>query len=149
MIMGAIGFLGCIAVIFRDRSGSWALLIITTLSVALIGASVFNKLSLTKDGIIVETAQANLSALESVEKGLQLNVAAVQKLSERVDKLAQLTGQSGTGQTGNGTGNQAQTSAHEIDALIKENKTALDAITQSNQAVRSKVLELNRQMRIF
>jgi hypothetical protein len=147
MVMGTIGFIGCIVAFLRDPRGSWALLVITVLSVALIGASVFNKLSLTTSGIVVETAQASLSALDDVEKGLRLNVEAVQKLSERVDKIAELTSALGTQpqapQSINDKANQIPAKAQEIDTLIKQNKSTLDAIAQSTNKVR----ELSRVLK--
>ena len=83
---------------------------------------------------------------KNVEKGLRLNVEAVQKLSERVDRIPQLTSALGTQpqtpQHINEKANQIPANAKDIDTLIQQNKVTLDAIKKSTEAVSANLSRL-------
>lgn len=102
MVIGAIALLGCIVALIRNDFG-WTLTVVAVLAVALIGASVFTKISVTKEGVIVETAQMSIQSLTELQKAAKANSDAITKLAVRVDQLASVSQKIATTQPGSAT----------------------------------------------
>lgn len=149
MVIGSLGFVGCIVALFLARARGWALLVVTVLSAALLGGSIFNKLSLTKEGLVVETAQANLDALQNVKQAIKLNSDALQKLSDRVDQIAKVTSALGTQpQTPNAISNQAQNIAPvsaEVNELVQKNRNTVQQLNAITEAISKNINALRSQ----
>jgi hypothetical protein len=90
MVIGVIGFLSCLYAYLIGQRSDWNLLVLLVISAAFLGASIFNRIALTKDGLIIETAQASLHGLNTLEKAVKANAEALQELKKRVDETANL-----------------------------------------------------------
>jgi hypothetical protein len=140
MVLGASGFAGCVIVLIRHGKGSFTALVLAVLSTALVGSGVLSRLSLTKDGVVVETALANLRSLESLEKGLKLNTEAIEKITARLDSVQ--IAPNGPSDSTKHTEIQSQKAAGELRDLVERNKAAVEAVAMSNQDVQQNVLKL-------
>src|SRR3712207_5865247 len=96
MVIGSLALLGCVAALFRNQS--WTLAIIAVLAVGLIGASVFNKISVTKEGVIIETAEKGAQLLQDLQAAAKSNSDAIGQLTTRVNELAAVTQKIATAQ---------------------------------------------------
>ncbi len=81
LIIGGISFFCCVYALVVEQRSDWNLIVLTLISAAFIGAGIFNSISLTPTGIIIETAQANLHGLSTLETAVTRNAEALQQLT--------------------------------------------------------------------
>ena len=146
MIVGAVALIGCvIAFIVRPNQG-WNLIVVSVLAVALIGASVFTKVSVGKDGIIIETAQLSAQVLSDLEKASKANSDAIGQLTTRVDQLAAVTKQVSAAQpTGADHASeltQISKDAQQIQGSLKLNQELLTGVGKNNQRIKMQLDKL-------
>jgi uncharacterized phage infection (PIP) family protein YhgE len=91
MIIGVIGFLACLFALYGEQKSGWDLLVMATLSAGFLGAGIFTKISLTKDGLIIESAQASAKGINDLKSAVTTNEVALLELKKRVEEIAQLT----------------------------------------------------------
>lgn len=135
MVAGTIGFLGCTVALFRSLS-NYAVLIVAILSATLIGASVFSKVSFTKEGLIVETAKQNLTSLQNLEMSAKNTAAIIDQLTNRLDSLSARVDNLLPKTTGAGaapTDKAVKDAAKAIDEAVKRNEQAIGAVGKSNE----------------
>jgi hypothetical protein len=142
MIVGSLALLGCLIALFV-RGGSWTLIVIAGLSVALIGASVFTKISVNKDGFIIETAQLSAQVLADLEKASKANADAISQLTTRVDQLAAVTQQISEAQPSAAERapalNQINQSAQKVQEALKLNNAALKNVGMNNALLQQRI----------
>ncbi|MGX1318422.1 hypothetical protein AB7M17_001875 [Bradyrhizobium sp. USDA 377] len=91
LTIGVFGFLGSLYAILVEQRSDWSPIALAVISTALSGAGIFNTVSFTKGGIIIKTAQANLSGLSALEKTVTLQADTLQQLSKRIEEIAVVT----------------------------------------------------------
>jgi hypothetical protein len=149
LAIGTIVLFGCAIAMFTNRS--WTLALIAGLAVALIGASVFTKVSVTKEGIIIETAQMSVQVLSDLQTAAKANSEAINRLTSRVNELAtitqKLTGnlQLGGQPAGSVLGEISQ-DTKQIQDNLKINENLLKGVGRNNDAIRR---QLERAIKIF
>jgi hypothetical protein len=143
MIVGAVALIGCIVIFFKRPNQGWNLSVVAVLAAALIGASVFSQISLTKDGIIIETATASNQVLVGLQQAAKTNADTIAQVSARVDQLAAVTKQISDAQSaGSATSSalsQFSQDAQKIQDALKANSALLDTIGLNNAAIKAQL----------
>jgi|GEM_PF-5433535 len=144
MIVGAVSLIGCVVALFWNRS--WSLAVVGTLAVALIGASVFNKISVTKEGVIIETAQLSAQALVDLQNAAKSNSDAIAQLTTKVNDLALITQKAlstqSTGSSDAGEINKITRDTRAIQEQIKQNDLAIQNIGRNNERITESIGKL-------
>src|SRR4051794_6508089 len=91
LVVGIFGFLCFVYALLVERRSDSNLVALALISAAFLGAGIFNKISLTKEGFIIETAQANFHSISALEAAVKANADALQQVSKRVDEVVNLT----------------------------------------------------------
>jgi hypothetical protein len=91
LVIGTIAFLVCLFAFVEQQRSGWDMLVIVVLSAGFVGAGVFNKIAVTTDGLIIESAQASQKSIRDIEAAAQKNEVVLRKLAERVEEIAKLT----------------------------------------------------------
>jgi hypothetical protein len=139
MAVGSIALMGCVVALFFNRS--WTLAIIGGLAVALIGASVFAKVSLTKEGFTIETAQLGAQALEGLKTVAQQNSNAITQLTAKVDELTNIVEKVSSSQPG-GTSHsddlkKITEGTRQIQGQVRQNELVLQNVGKSISTIKS------------
>jgi len=142
MIVGSIALLGCLIALLIGRGG-WTLVVIAGLAVALIGASVFTRISVNKDGVFIETAQLSAQVLGDLEKASKANADAVSQLTARVDALTAVTKQISEAQPAAADRApelaQISQSSQKIQEALKTNRDALTNVGKTNALIQKQI----------
>lgn len=149
MLVGALVL--TIATIAMFVVKSWTVVIVATLATALIGASVFAKVSVTKDGIIIETAKLSVAALENLEKASRANADALSSLSGRVDQLAATALKISAAQSTGGSTAAAELKEISKEATVIQNATKqtdrlLQDVEKKTELIRAQINQLSRKL---
>jgi methyl-accepting chemotaxis protein len=144
MIIGALALLGCVAALFRNQS--WTLAIIAVLAVGLIGASVFNKVSVTKEGVIIETAQLSAQVLVDLQAAAKSDSDAIGQLTTRVNELATVTQKIAaaqpSGQNHSAELNQISQDAQKIQTEVQQNRRVLQDVGKNSERLVDQLKQL-------
>ena len=137
MAVGSIALLGCVVALFRSRD--WSLAVVGGLAVALIGASVFTKVSLTKEGFTIETAQQSVQALDGLKSVAQQNSNSIVQLTTKVNELASIVEKISVSQPAGATHTEEikkiTEGTQQIQGQIKHNDAVLQNVGKSIQTI--------------
>jgi hypothetical protein len=141
MVAGSIALLGCVVALFLNRS--WSLAVVGALAVALIGASVFTKVSLTKEGFTIETAQQSVQALDGLKTVAQQNSDAITQLTSKVNDLTAIVEKIGNTQpAGNSHTDDLKKiteGTQQIQGQIKHNDAVLQNVGKSIETLNKSI----------
>jgi formylmethanofuran dehydrogenase subunit E-like metal-binding protein len=150
MIVGAIALIGCVIAFVLRPNRDWTVIIIATLAVALIGASVFTKVSVTKDGVIIETAQLSAQVLDDLQKASKANSDAISQLSTKLDQLTAVTKKVADAQPLGSVHasdlNQISQDTQKIQDALKSNNLLLNDVSANAAKLK---LQLNQAGKLF
>jgi hypothetical protein len=139
MVVGAIALIGCIVAFLVRPNQGWNLSVVAALAVALIGASVFTKVSVTTEGVTIETAQLSAQVLSDLETASKANTNAITELSVRVDQLAAVTKQVSAAQPATSSHadelGQISQDAQKIQESLKANNAILQQVGRNNALI--------------
>ena len=135
MAVGAVALLIALAGLFRGRNvGVWVLAAV--LSAALVGAGVFGRISLSKEGLIIETVVAGVESLNELRMAVDDNAMAIASLTSQIGELARVSAETpGTNPATSQAFRQILTDSNAIISDVEVNRQRLDAILQTNEAI--------------
>jgi hypothetical protein len=145
MAVGAVALLGCVIALFVNRS--WSLVAIAALAAALIGASVFTKVSVSREGLIVETAQLSAQVLTDLQAVGKANSDAIGQLTSRINELAAATQKVASGQPAGSTQtlelNKISEETKKIQGTINMNDDLLKNVGKNNELIKQQMRVLD------
>jgi long-subunit acyl-CoA synthetase (AMP-forming) len=143
--VGALVLLICVIAVFSNIRRDWVLIVMAVLSVAMIGASVFSKISLTREGVIVETAQLSAKVLVDLQTAAKANSDSIGQLNSRLDQLADVVKKIADTQPAaashSETLGQIKSNTQQIQNAVKSNEDLLKGVGQSNEILK---MQLNK-----
>jgi mevalonate kinase len=148
MVIGSLTLLGCVAAFIWRPNRDWTSLPIPVLAVALIGASVFTKVSVTKDGFTIETAQLSAQVLTDLQTVTKANSDAISQLTTRLDDLATVTKKVAEAQPANASHaaefSQITQATQKIQSILKTNQDLLKGVGANNELIKMQIESAKR-----
>jgi hypothetical protein len=92
LAIGGAGVSVLVVAVVRGRDG-WSTVAALFACVALLGAGVFSKVELSKDGFAFETLRASAQNIADLQKAVEANNAALTELTQKVNDVAQRASQ--------------------------------------------------------
>jgi len=145
MAIGAVALLITLAALYRGRNvGVW--LFAAVLSAALVGGAVFGRVSISQEGLIIETVAAGAQSLVDLQTAVDANASAIEALSMQIASLAQASAESPGSTVSREALQRVITGINPIVNSLEVNRQTLEAITQTNAAIARnlEVLQSNR-----